>query len=379
MIVLSPAPTPGAPTPPNPGDPRWAAVLARDPRADGQFVYAVRTTGIYCRPSCPSRRARPRNVAFYATPAEATAAGFRPCRRCTPDRARKPSATAAAIAAACRRIDESDAAPPLATLAREAGFSPAHFHRAFKRATGLTPRAYAAARARARVQAGLAAGETVTAAIYDAGYSSSSRFYERDAAMFAMTPTAFRKGGAGEEIRFAAGRSSLGAVLVAATARGVCAVLLGADQAALQRDLAARFSRARLVPGDDTFRAVVKRAIDLVEHPERGFDLPLDVRGTAFQERVWRALRELPPGTTTTYGAIAARLGKPDAVRAVASACAANPVAIAIPCHRVVRGDGALAGYRWGVARKRALLAREAGAKTRKAGTQKPSSQPGST
>lgn len=343
---------------------RWAAVQRRDAQADGAFVLAVASTGVYCRPSCPARPAKRRNVSFHATCAAAEKAGFRPCKRCRPNEADPRKARADAVASACRQIEQAladGAEPPaLAGLAAAAGLSPFHFHRVFKDLTGVTPRGYAQRLRAERAKAALSASPSVTDAIYDAGYSSSSRFYERAAGELGMTPTAWRNGGAGAEIRFAVGECWLGAVLVAATANGVCAIKLGSDPDALLRDLQDRFPRATLVGADAGFEQLVARVVALVEQPGSGRDLPLDVRGTAFQQRVWQALRDIPPGSTATYGEIAARIGRPAAVRAVARACAENPLAVAIPCHRVVRGDGALAGYRWGIERKRALLDREA-------------------
>lgn len=345
-------------------DPRWQRVLARDPAADGGFVYAVRTTGVYCRPSCPSRRANPENVQFYAGPAEAEAAGFRACRRCTPAGRSPAEAEAALVAEACRLIEAAEEAPPLDALAAAVGVSPYHFHRRFRAVTGLTPKAWAAAHRARRMRDGLAGGAGVTEAIYAAGYGSNSRFYEAADAVLGMTATAFRAGGAGADIRFAVGACSLGAILVAASARGVCAVALGDDPEALVRDLQDRFPKARLVGDDAAFEALVARVVGFVEAPRIGLDLPLDLRGTAFQQRVWQALRTIPAGATASYAEIARSIGAPRAVRAVAGACAANPVAVAVPCHRVVRTDGGLSGYRWGVERKRALLDREAGAPT---------------
>ncbi|ACL55543.1 bifunctional DNA-binding transcriptional regulator/O6-methylguanine-DNA methyltransferase Ada [Methylobacterium nodulans] len=338
-----------------------AALARRDPAADGTFVYAVRTTGVYCRPSCPARTARPENVSFYATCAEAEAAGFRPCRRCRPNEPGLAARQAEAVARACRLIEEAETPPSLDALSRTEGLSPYHFHRIFKRITGVTPKAYAAARRAARLESGLLrdAG-TVTEAIFEAGYGTSSRFYAAAAARLGMTPTAYRRGGAGTAIRFAVAACSLGAVLVAATQKGVCAIMLGDDPEALVRDLQDRFPRAELTGGDAEFETVVAQVVGLVEAPGTArFDLPLDINGTAFQQRVWQALRAIPPGRTATYTQIAQAIGEPKAVRAVAQACGANPLAVAIPCHRVVRHDGALSGYRWGVARKRDLLARE--------------------
>jgi AraC family transcriptional regulator of adaptative response/methylated-DNA-[protein]-cysteine methyltransferase len=340
---------------------RWAALLRRDPVADGAFVYAVRTTGVYCRPSCAARRARRENVAFFASCADAVRAGFRPCKRCRPNEARAARGHGRAVAAACRLIETADGIPSLDRLARAAGLSRFHFHRVFKQATGVTPKAYADAHRAKRVRDGLGRGGTVTEAIYGAGFNSSGRFYASAQDLLGMTPTAFKRGGAGEAIRFAVGACWLGSILVAATEKGVCAILIGDDPDALARDLQDRFRNARLIGGDRAFERLVARVVGLVERPRRAVDLPLDVRGTAFQQRVWLALRAIPAGATATYAEIAQRIGRPAAVRAGAGACAANAIAVAIPCHRVVRTDGSLSGYRWGVERKRALLRREAG------------------
>ena len=341
-------------------DPRWAHVVARDRSVDGTFWYSVATTGIYCRPSCASRVANPKNVRFHTSIADAQTAGFRACRRCRPDQASADAHLAATIARVCRMIEQADGMPALAELAESAGLSPGYFHRVFKRVTGVTPKAYAAALRAGKVREELGRSVTVTAAIYDAGFNSNGRFYEKSGEMLGMTPTDYRAGGANAEIRFAVGECSLGSVLVAQSGKGVCAILMGDDPQALVQDLQDRFPRARLIGGDADFEALVARAVGLVEAPGIGLDLPLDIRGTAFQQRVWAALREVPAGTTVTYSDIAQRIGAPKAVRAVAGACAANTLAVAIPCHRVVRSDGALSGYRWGVDRKRALIDREA-------------------
>ena len=343
-------------------DPRWAAVVARDKAADGRFFYSVRSTGVYCRPSCAARLANPKNVAFHLTPAEAEAAGYRPCKRCRPNEAPREQREAAMIADICRRIEAAETPPALDELARAAGLSPYHFHRVFKAATGVTPRAYAVAHRAERLREALPRAGTVTEALYDAGFNASSRFYEAAGPMLGMTPKAWRAGGAGAEIRFAVGQCSLGAILVAQSAKGVCAILLGDDADALVRDLQDRFPRARLLGADADYEQWVAKVVGLVEQPGRGLDLPLDVRGTAFQQRVWSALQQIPVGETASYLDIAERIGAPKAVRAVAQACAANSLAVAIPCHRVVRQDGGLSGYRWGVERKRALLDREAAA-----------------
>jgi AraC family transcriptional regulator of adaptative response/methylated-DNA-[protein]-cysteine methyltransferase len=335
-------------------------VRARDARADGKFFYSVRTTGVYCRPSCAARPARPENVAFHATTTEAERAGFRPCMRCKPDQAPPAERRAALVAELCRRIEGSDETPTLEELARHAGLSVFHTHRMFKAATGVTPRAYAAAHRGQRVRTELGKSDTVTEAIYGSGYSSNGRFYEEAGDLLGMTPSRYRAGGAGADILFASGACSLGSILVAATARGVCAILLGDEPAELSHELERRFPRARLTGADASFEALVAKVVGLVERPQAGLDLPLDIRGTAFQRRVWEALRAIPVGATASYADVARTVGAPKAVRAVAKACAANSIAVAIPCHRVVRTDGDLSGYRWGVERKRALLAREA-------------------
>ena len=341
-------------------DPRWAAVLARDPAADGTFFYSVRTTGVYCRPSCASRSARPENVEFHLTTAVAERAGFRPCKRCKPDQPAAPGRHAALVAELCRLIETAEQAPKLHQLAERSGLSPWHIQRVFKAVVGLTPKAYGLAHRVKRVRAELERSDSVTAAIYDAGYNSSGRFYEASEQVLGMTPTRFRAGGAGIEIRFAVGHSSLGEILVAASEQGICAILMGDDAAALVRDLQDRFARATLIGGDEAFEKLVAKVVGFVEAPRLGLDLPLDVRGTAFQLRVWQALREIPAGRTVSYTEVARRIGAPASSRAVASACAANTLAVAIPCHRVVRTDGSLSGYRWGVERKRELLEREA-------------------
>jgi len=342
-------------------DPRWGALAARSVAADGTFFYSVRTTGVYCRPSCGARLPRPENVRFHTTREEAERAGFRPCKRCRPDRPSLAEQHAATVTEICRLIETSSRVPALDALAARAGMSPFHFHRVFKGVTGLTPRAYAAAHRGERVRRELGKAPTVTAAIYDSGYSSNGRFYGESGQMLGMTPTEYRAGGARAEIRFAVGECSLGSILVARSERGVCAIFLGDDPDALTRELQDRFPRATLIGADPAFEDVLAKVVGLIEAPGTGVDLPLDVRGTAFQQRVWRELRQIPAGSTASYREIASRIGAPRAVRAVAHACAVNPVAVAIPCHRVVRSDGGLAGYRWGVERKRELLEREAG------------------
>jgi AraC family transcriptional regulator of adaptative response/methylated-DNA-[protein]-cysteine methyltransferase len=334
-------------------------VVARDPASDGKFYYAVKTTGVYCRPSCAARTPRPENVAFYSSTEGAAKAGFRPCKRCKPDGVSLAEDQARRVAALCQFLEQAEPTPSLESLAKRAGWSVYHLHRVFRAITGLTPRAYAAGRRAERVRAKLGRSRTVTEAIYDAGYNSSGRFYEQANGVLGMTPRSFRQGGARAQIRFAIGECSLGSILVAASDRGVCAILLGDDPAALARDLEDRFPLADLVGGDAEFERLVARVVGMIETPKIGVELPLDVRGTAFQERVWRAIGKIPAGSTASYTEIAKRIGVPKAVRAVAQACAANHLAVAIPCHRVVRADGDVSGYRWGVERKRTLLRRE--------------------
>lgn len=341
-------------------DPRWAAVLARDERADGTFCYSVETTGVYCRPSCSARRARPENVRFHATAQEAEEAGFRACKRCKPGQRSLAEEHADKVADACRLIEAAEKAPTLEALAATAGLSPFHFHRVFKAAVGLTPRQYAKAHRAARLRLALDESSSVTQAMYGAGYGSNGRFYEESNGVLGMTPSTYRVGGADTDIRFAVGECALGAILVAESDRGVCAISLGDDPDGLARELQDRFPNARLIGGDAAFERRVAEVVGFVEAPALGLRLPLDVRGTAFQQRVWQALRAIPAGETATYTDIASRIGAPRSVRAVAAACAANRLAVAIPCHRVVRRDGGLAGYRWGVERKAALLEQEA-------------------
>jgi AraC family transcriptional regulator, regulatory protein of adaptative response / methylated-DNA-[protein]-cysteine methyltransferase len=340
-------------------DPRWARVVARDKTADGTFWYSVATTGIYCRPSCPSRLANPKNVRLHGSIGEAEAAGFRACRRCNPGGMSIEAANTAIVTKACRLIDEAAEPLSLAQLAESVELSPPYFHRLFKRATGLTPKAYATAGRSARLREGLATAATVTEAFHDAGFGSNGRFYEASTSVLGMSPTHYKSGGVHETLTFAVGQCSLGAILVASSTKGVAAIFLGDDPEQLVRDLQDRFPRARLVGGDTAYEQQVAQVIGLIEAPGRGLALPLDVRGTAFQQRVWMALREIPAGETASYSAIAEKIGSPHSVRAVAGACAANALAVAIPCHRVVRLDGGLSGYRWGVERKRELISRE--------------------
>ena len=340
-------------------DPRWTAVVARDPRADGQFVYAVKTTGIYCNPSSLARLPKPQNVEFFDTPELAQAAGYRPSKRAAKDQSDVTAQHAATVAAACRHIESAENLPTLNELAESAGLSSFHFHRVFKAVTGLTPKGYATAHRSRKVRERLMEGGSVTDALYDAGFNSNSRFYEAADHLLGMKPGDYRAEGHNTDIRFAVGQCSLGAILVAQSARGVCAILLGDDPHQLVCDLQDKFRRANLIGADHEFEQLIAQVVGFIEAPAVGLDLPLDVRGTAFQERVWQALREIPAGSTASYAEIAQRIGSPKAVRAVAQACGANSLAVAIPCHRVVRSDGNLSGYRWGVERKRQLLERE--------------------
>ena len=339
---------------------RWEAVRQRDQEAVGQFVYAVTTTGVYCRPGCASKLPHRENVRFFETWEEAEAAGFRACKRCAPNSPVDAGAHAEAILRACRLIEESEEAPSLTELASQAGLSPSHFHRLFRQATGVTPKQYAVAHRARRVRADLQNSATVTDAIYDAGFGSSSRFYERSTETLGMSPTEYRNGGAGQRIRYAIAPCYLGWVLVAATGRGICALEFGDGPAELRESLRDRFPGAQLVEDDPDFAAWIDQVLAFLDAPQGGLQLPLDIAGTAFQRRVWAALEEIPAGATASYGEIAARVGNPQAGRAVARACASNPVAVAIPCHRVVRADGEPGGYRWGTDRKRELLRHEA-------------------
>jgi AraC family transcriptional regulator of adaptative response/methylated-DNA-[protein]-cysteine methyltransferase len=348
-----------AATEPATEDDRWRAVQRRDRAADGAFLYAVSTTGVYCRPSCGARLPRRAHVTFHASCAAAEAAGFRACKRCRPNEPDLTTRRSAAVARACRLIERAEGMPSLDTLAAAAGLSRFHFQRVFKETTGVTPRAYAAAERANRVRTELRRGAPVTAAIYAAGFGSSGRFYTEAGKELGMAPREFRAGGRGTTIRFAVGECSLGSILVAASARGVCAILLGDEPDALARDLQDRFPQAELRAGGEDFDLWVANVVGFVDAPRIGLDLPLDIRGTVFQRRVWQALQAVPPGTTITYADLAKKIGAPRSARAVASACAANALAVAIPCHRVVRTDGSLSGYRWGVERKRALLERE--------------------
>jgi len=337
----------------------WAALASRDSGADGAFVYAVRTTGVYCRPGCSSRPPRRENVAFYATPAVAEEAGFRPCKRCRPNEGSAGERRVAAIGRACALIRARDTLPSLTELADAAGISRFHFHRVFKEITGTTPREWGTAHRLGRFAERLDNGESVAEAVYGAGFGASSRAYEAAPNGLGMTPGARRHGGRGETIRFTTVETGLGWALVAATERGICMTALGDERPALEAELRRRFPAALIWPADAKLTAWAEQIVGFITRPDAQPDLPLDIRGTAFQALVWRALQKIPPGRTASYGEIAAALGRPSAVRAVAQACANNKLALLVPCHRVVRSDGDISGYRWGVERKRALLARE--------------------
>lgn len=343
---------------------RWLQVLARDGAADGHFVYAVRSTGIYCRPSCTSRKPKRENVGFYELPEAAEQAGFRACKRCRPEQATAADPRMAAMRRACRQIEQANhgagqAAPDLETLAAAAGLSPFHFQRLFKQLVGVTPKQYAEARRQARLRHHLRKGEAVGSALYGAGYGSSSRLYEKAGEYLGMTPAVYRKGGDGMTLGYALAETPLGLLYVAATERGLCAVGLADDAAEALADLAAEFPKAMRVPDQQGLAPALAAILAHLEGRSPHLDLPLDIRATAFQHQVWEALRAIPRGETRSYSEIAASLGRPEAVRAVARACATNPAALVIPCHRAVRQDGTLAGYRWGIDRKRRLLAQE--------------------
>lgn len=336
-------------------DSRWRAVMARDRAADGGFVYAVRSTGIYCRPSCAARRPRPDRVEFYDRPALAEAAGYRACRRCRPN-APATDGTAHLVERVRRLLDEQPDDARLARLSRAVGRSPFYLQRTFKRVMGLSPREYAAARRIARLKRELRAETSVSRAQYAAGYGSSSRVYEQADGRLGMTPAAYRRGGAGARIGYTTVPTSLGTLLVAGTERGLCLVRFGGSAAALARELQREFPAAGLVPDEPRVNLWARALSAQVDGVKPSSLVPLDVQATAFQWRVWQELRRIPFGTTRSYRQIAALVGRPRAARAVARACATNPTAIAIPCHRVVRQDGGLGGYRWGSERKRALL-----------------------
>jgi AraC family transcriptional regulator of adaptative response/methylated-DNA-[protein]-cysteine methyltransferase len=339
---------------------RWNAVARRDRQADGWFWYGVRTTGVYCRPTCGSRRPNRANVTFFDTCDQAERDGYRACKKCQPA-ASDPDRIPDAVVRACTLINAAAEPPSLAQLAAAVNLSACYFQRIFKKAVGVTPKAYAAAQRLERFRAGLRDDPTVTQALYGAGFGSSSRCYETAGAGLGMTPGEYKSGGAGVLIRYAMVECSLGWLAVAATVRGVCLITFRDTPDSLRAELSARFPTATLQAGDAEFYQWVERVVTQVEAPGHALNLPLDIQGTAFQRKVWEALRAIPAGTTASYAEIAQRIGQSSAARAVAGACATNRLAVVIPCHRVVRTDGSLSGYRWGIARKRALLDREAG------------------
>lgn len=334
---------------------RWSSVLNRDQSADGAFVYGVRSTRIFCRPSCPSRRPQRQNARFFTLPEDALEAGFRACKRCRPDQEKREIERVRHI---CRLL-ESDAAPTLTALGREIGLSPAHLQRDFKRVTGISPRQYAESWRLNQLKTQLQNGESVLGAMFDAGYNSSRSLYQSAPSHLGMTPATYGKGGQGARISFGIAPSPLGLLLVATTAKGVCAVTLGDSEADLEAALRREFSKAQIARDDGGIQNSLETVLRFLEGREPHLDLPLDIRATAWQGKVWRALCEIKAGETRSYAQVAQHLGEPRAVRAVARACATNPVALVVPCHRVVRGDGSLAGYRWGLERKKTLLARE--------------------
>ena len=337
----------------------WTAVENRDAAADGSFFYGVRTTGVYCRPGCASRRPLRTNTVFFETTCAAEAAGFRSCKRCRPTDESAASRHVAAIEKACAVLRTSENIPSLGELADAAAISRFHFHRVFKQITGVTPRDYALSHRLGRLGEKLDSGQPIAASIYASGFGSSSRAYEMAPGGLGMTPGRRRRGGSGETIRFVTVATPLGWALVAATRRGICMTALGDERDGLAAALRQRFPVAELIAEDAGLKEWADRIVRFITAPEQNLDLPLDIRGTAFQARVWRALQKIPLGTTASYTEIAATLGQPKAVRAVAQACAANKLALIVPCHRVIRSDGGLGGYRWGLERKRALLARE--------------------
>jgi len=338
---------------------RWQAVIQRNPESDNEFVYGVVTTGIYCRPVCPSRMPNRENVQFFETPQMAEDAGFRPCKRCTPQNMTAPNTALDAVTEACKIMDESETAYTLNQLADVVGLSPYHFHRLFKRTVGITPKQYAMEKRKERMRTNLQKESTVTEAIYNSGYDSGSRFYEKAETTLGMKPSEFQKGGEGQSIRYGIVQSYLGWVLVAVTERGVCQIDFDDSSEILKMRLGNNFPKASLLDEDSTITKIIEQTLTFLEVPVQKFDIPLDIQGTAFQRRVWKALQDIQPGTTASYGDIAKNIGNPKAARAVAQACASNNIAIAIPCHRVVRSNGDLGGYRWGIERKQKILKRE--------------------
>ena len=341
-------------------DERWQAVVVRDKDADGRFFYAISTTKIYCYPSCPSRLALRANTRFFETSIEAEHAGFRPCKRCKSDQTTPLNRDALIIAQACRLIEHADEIPRLETLAQSLNLSSYHFHRLFKSITGVTPRAYAIAHRAHKIRTELTHETSITEAIYQAGFNSHGRFYATSTEVLGMTATNFKNGGNSETIRYSIGACSFGSILVARSEKGICAILIHDDDKPLLTDLQTRFPKAILIEDETDLNEWLSQVAHFIEAPKKGLELPLDIRGTLFQQRVWQLLQKIPLGTTASYTDIATQLGDPKAVRAVARACAANPIALLVPCHRVVRSDGGISGYRWGVENKRMLIAREA-------------------
>lgn len=344
----------------------WQAVVSKDARFDGQFVFAVSSTGVYCRPSCPSRRAHRERVKFFELPEAAERAGFRACLRCQPQRARVLDPQVELVQRICRVLNSSETQTvKLAELAAHAGVSPFHLQRTFKRVMGISPRQYLAARRFGNFKAAVRKGDSVTTALYESGFNSSSRLYEHAAEELGMTPATYSRGGRGVKITYTIVSSSMGRLLVAMTERGVCAVRMGDNDAGLKQDLVAEFPQAQIMRDDSGLREQVQKILNHLDRNEPRLDLPLDIRSTAFQRQVWEKLRAIPYGQTVSYGDVAKALGKPGAVRAVGRACATNPVALVIPCHRVVREDRSLGGYRWGLERKKKLLESERAARGR--------------
>lgn len=342
-------------------DPRWQAVINKDASFAGQFVYAVTTTGVYCHPGSRARIPKPEHVIFFDTPQQAEQAGYRPSLRQGSQQADLQTEHRALIAKACRWIEQAEQQPRLAQLAEAVGLSQFHFQRLFKQHVGLSPKQYALALRAGKFREQLLADQQagITNAIYNAGFNSSSRFYQKSQQVLGMTASEYKQGGQAKQIRFALGQCSLGAIIVAQSERGICWVALDDDPAVLLKEFQDHFHQAELIGADAAFEQLIARVVAFIEAPEIGLQLPLDIQGTAFQQRVWQALQTIPVGHTMTYADIAERIGSPKSVRAVANACAANKLAVAIPCHRVIRQDGSLSGYRWGVARKQQLLQRE--------------------
>jgi AraC family transcriptional regulator of adaptative response/methylated-DNA-[protein]-cysteine methyltransferase len=343
-------------------DPRWQIVLRRDAGADGAFFYAVKTTGVYCRPGCSSRLPKRANVEFFNSPEEAQRAGYRPCRKCKPELALGHERNLRLVEQACRRIEQAEEKLALSKLAATAAMSPGHFQRLFKRIVGVTPKQYAAGQRTRKFRATLENGDSVTGAIYSAGYGSSSRAYEGVSERLGMSPSQFKNGGRGQVIGYAIADCYLGSLLVASTAKGICTIEFGDDRELLAAQLRKRFPKAEIRVAEGDFASTIRAVVACIEDPAVSRSLPLDIQGTAFQQRVWTALREIAPGQTASYAEIARSLGRPKGARAVAAACAANTLAVAVPCHRVVGTNGDLRGYRWGVERKRQLLRRESAA-----------------